>query len=243
MDPDVERPVFLQVRRRPRLADEVADRMLRAIIDQVWKPGDRIPSEFALADQFGVSRTVIREALRTLGGKGVLSSRSGKGMRVVAVTDSSLPDAMKLFLRNRARWHYLEVHEVRALFEVQVAGLAAERASEDEVQRLADLCDQMSDALDDTGSASRLDLEFHRAVAAATHNALCQVMLDAIAEALIEIRLETFGPHGRAREALRSHIEILEGIRAHDVPKTREAMARHLTDVADYWQKSHDSDA
>lgn len=233
-----EHPSLVPVERRVTLADEVADRILKAVIDHVWEPGDRLPSELALADQLHVSRTVIREALRTLAGKGVLAASSGRGTRVAAASESSLRDAMRLFLRSRARWHYLEVHEVRAMFEVQIAGLAADRASDDEVERLAGICDRMSEALTDTEAASQFDLEFHRVIALSTHNTLCRVMLDAISEALLEIRLDTFGPQGRAREALESHREILGRIRDNDAEGARVAMARHLDEVADYWQKS-----
>ncbi len=233
---------FAPLDREMRLSDRVADEILRAIVDRdhVWEPGDRLPSETALAEQFGVSRTVIREAMRTLAGKGVVDRRRGRGgTRVSAVTESALRDSMSLFLRSRARWHYPEVHEMRAMFEAEAASLAASRASDDEIRRMADVCVQMDEALDDMPRASRLDLEFHQLVVRATKNVLYGVMLDAVSDALLEIRLDTFGPHGRARAALESHQAILQRIREHDAPGARAAMAQHLDDVAQFWQAAY----
>ncbi|MGH2511736.1 MAG: FadR/GntR family transcriptional regulator [Candidatus Limnocylindrales bacterium] len=214
----------------------MSDKIQGAIIDHVWQPGERLPTEAGLAGQFRVSRTVIREAIRTLVGRGLVERRPGHAMYVAAASEAALHSAMSLYLRRRARWHYPEVHEVRAMFEVQVASMAAERATDVEIRRMEDICERMLHALNDTEDASLLDMEFHRSVAQSTQNALLPVMLDAISDALLEIRLDTFGPNGRAREALQSHVEILGRIKDHDPQGARDAMGRHLGDVARYWQ-------
>src|ERR1044072_4366305 len=96
------------------------------------KPGDALPSERELGEQFGVSRTVIREAVRALAAKGVIDVRTGSGLRVAACGAATVSESMSLFMRGRSTLDYPKVHEVRAMLEVEVAGLAAERASRED---------------------------------------------------------------------------------------------------------------
>ena len=91
--------LFEQVAREPRLSDKVAAMMLETILSRRLRPGDRLPSERELGEQFGVSRTVIREAVRELVAKGVIEVRSGSGLRVAPVDASTVREAMLLFLR------------------------------------------------------------------------------------------------------------------------------------------------
>jgi len=132
---DAEPALFPQVARERRLSDKVADMMLETILAGRFKVGDRLPSERALGEQFGVSRTVVREAVRALVAKGVIEVRSGSGLRVVAVNADAVHESMNLYLRG-GRLEFEKVHEVRALLEVHLAGLAAERASDDDIALL-----------------------------------------------------------------------------------------------------------
>src|SRR5262245_11923930 len=90
---------FDQVAREPKLADKVADLMLARILSGELGVGDRLPSERELGDQFGVSRTVVREAVRALLAKGVLDVRAGSGLRVVAVGPATVSESMNLYVR------------------------------------------------------------------------------------------------------------------------------------------------
>src|SRR5881628_1454219 len=94
-----ETALFDQVTREPRLSDKVADMMLETILSDRLKVGDRLPSERELGEQFGVSRTVVREAVRALVTKGVIDVRSGSGLRVAAVDANAVSESMSLFLR------------------------------------------------------------------------------------------------------------------------------------------------
>src|SRR5256885_15630501 len=123
-----ETALFDQVTREPRLSDKVAEMMLETILSRRLAVGDRLPSERELGEQFGVSRTVVREAVRALVAKGVIEVRSGSGLRVAAVDATAVTESMSLFLRGRTL-DFEKVHEVRALLEVHIAGLAADRAT------------------------------------------------------------------------------------------------------------------
>src|SRR5215213_8947126 len=124
-----EPALFGLVNRERRLSDKVAEMMLDTILSNRLNVGDRLPSERELGEQFGVSRTVVREAVRALVAKGVIEVRSGSGLRVAAVDADSVRESMSLFLRGGAI-DFDKVNEVRSLLEVHIAGLAAERRTE-----------------------------------------------------------------------------------------------------------------
>ena len=226
--------LFEQVVREPRLSDKVAEMMLETILSNRLDVGDRLPSERELGDQFGVSRTVVREAVRELVAKGVIEVRSGSGLRVAAVDAAAVSESMSLFLRGGAL-DFEKVHEVRTLLEVHIAGLAAERAGPEDVAALRAVDERMRAESGDVEAAARDDLEFHRVIALATHNELYLVLLDSIGGSLIDIRRENLGS-GSAPATLEQHAQVLDRIAAHDRDTAREAMAAHLDGVAAWWR-------
>ena len=222
--------MFEQVARAPSLSDKVSSQMLDLILSNKLQVGDRLPSERELGEQFGVSRTVIREAVRGLATKGVIDVRTGSGLRVAAVEGAAVSEMLGLYLRGR-QIGYANVHEVRLLLEVHVAGLAAAHAEAADVEQIATVNAQMAEALDDVDAATQLDLEFHRAIARATHNDLYLVLLDSIGDYLVDVRRSNLAA-GFGKTALAHHEAILSCIRQHDDDGAREAMATHLEAVA-----------
>ncbi len=226
--------LFEQVVREPRLSDKVAETMLETILSKRLNVGDRLPSERELGEQFGVSRTVVREAVRELVAKGVIDVRSGSGLRVAAVDASAVSESMSLFLRG-GTLDFEKVHEVRAVLEVHIAGLAAERAGPEDVAALRTVHERMQAEAGDVEAAARDDLEFHRVIARATQNELYLMLLDSIGGSLIDIRRENLGS-GSAPMTLEQHARILDRIAAHDGSGAREAMAAHLDGVGAWWR-------
>lgn len=226
---------FAPVQRNPRLSDKVAGDILESIKSGQLEPGRRLPSERELAEQFGVSRTVIREAVRSLAAKGVLVVRSGSGVHVAAVDAASVSEQMSLFLSGRGSVEYRKIHEVRTALEIQTARLAAERATDDDLAELRERCERML-GLTDSEAASVEDVEFHRAVAHATHNELFLVMLDSIGDLLLEIRRVTLAVPGRIPAGVAAHERILERIQVHDVEGAALAMREHLEDSIGAWR-------
>jgi GntR family transcriptional regulator, transcriptional repressor for pyruvate dehydrogenase complex len=228
-------PLFAEIVREPRLSDKVADMMLETILSEKLHVGDRLPSERELGEQFGVSRTVVREAVRALVAKGIIEVRSGSGLRVAAVDASAVSESMSLYLRG-GDFDFEKVHEVRALLETHIAGLAAQRATEDDVARIRALHDRMTTDAGDVDAAARDDLEFHRLIALATRNELYLVLMDSIGNALIDIRRENLGS-GSAPITLEQHARVLDRIAAHDPAGARAAMEAHLDGVARFWRE------
>jgi GntR family transcriptional regulator, transcriptional repressor for pyruvate dehydrogenase complex len=230
-----EPALFGLVNRERRLSDKVADMMLETIMSDRLKVGDRLPSERELGEQFGVSRTVIREAVRALVTKGVIEVRSGSGLRVAAVDADAVSESMSLFLRG-GTLDFEKVHEVRTVLEVHLAGLAAERATDEDVARLREIHERMQQETSDVEAAALDDLEFHRVIARATHNGLFLLLMDSIGSSLIDIRRENLGS-GSAPMTLSQHEAILELIAKHEPEGARQAMRAHLDGVASFWRE------
>ncbi|MGA2513975.1 MAG: FadR/GntR family transcriptional regulator [Candidatus Limnocylindrales bacterium] len=226
---------FERVPRAMSLADEVAARILRVILAGHLKPGDRLPSERELGAQFGVSRTVVREAIRSLAGRGIVNVVSGRGLAVARVDGDALREPMNLYLRGSPGVDYPKVHEIRRLLEVEVACLAAERATDGDLLSLEESCLVLLSAKG-IEELSQADVEFHRRLSMATHNELFLVLLDAIADPLLAVRRSTFGRPGRIERTYSSHRAILDRLVAHDGAGARVAMRDHLDDVELAWE-------
>jgi GntR family transcriptional regulator, transcriptional repressor for pyruvate dehydrogenase complex len=229
-------PVFAPIVRSPRLSDKVAAQLLASIKSGQLTAGSRLPSERELGEQFGVSRTVIREAISSLAARGVIEVRSGSGVHVAAVNAAQVSEQMSLFLRGRGLIEYAKIHEVRTTLEIRTARLAAERATDEDIRELRESCDRMEALGTDVEKASLEDVEFHRILARATQNELFLVMLDSIGDVLLEIRRATLGVPGRLQEGVAFHRRILDRVAAHDVEGADLAMREHLADADAAWE-------
>jgi len=222
-----------QVRREDRLADKVADLLKTAILSGRLQPGDRLPPERVLGDRFGVSRTVIREAIRSLTAKGLVEVRSGSGTVVARVGAEAVVETMHLYLQG-AGVEYDAIDEVRSMLEVQMAGVAALRATDEDLHDLHVVLATMAATADPEGCAMH-DAEFHRGVARATHNPIYLVLLDSIGEPVMTARLGTLNTQDRPSAAVRAHERILDRIAARDAEGARDAMRAHLADSRQVW--------
>ncbi|MGB2712379.1 MAG: FadR/GntR family transcriptional regulator [Conexibacter sp.] len=227
---------FTQVVRGATLSEKVAADITQTIMDGALAPGERMPSERELGEQFGVSRTVIREAVRSLVASGLVEAHSGRSLRVAEVGPEAVSRAMGMFLHRSDAIDYRRVHEVRAALEIDMAGYAAERATPDDVARLRELNDKLAAVpAADVERAAELDVAFHHAVAQATGNALFRVLLEAIGPVLLEIRRRAFQSPELRRYALEAHHEILEQIAAGRAEDARAAMRAHLETAEQVW--------
>ena len=226
---------FERLQRTPRLSDTIAEQLLDAILAGSFKEGDILPSERELGDQFGVSRTVIREAIRALATRGVVDVQSGRGVEVIALGTASVTEAMSLLLRGDSDIDFSKLHEVRMMLETHVAALAAERSTDAEIALLESLMDRWVAAGDDVAAASQLDVDFHRAIATSAHNELYLVLLDSIAGALLENRRATLALDHSRTKVLGEHRAIVKAISDHDSDDARTAMETHLQGVAEAW--------
>ena len=217
--------------RRDSLHEQVADRIQGLIVDESLHPGDRLPGERDLAERVGVSRTVIREAIHVLRVRGLVEVRPGSGtyIRELSPNDAAAPIGLLLKLRQVSD-RYQDLHEIRRTLEVDIAGLAAERATEEDMATLEVAIEEMAAHSEDADQFTRRDLAFHGALATATHNDLYTVLLTPITDLLLEFRLAAYSHDagGSIEGALTYHGQILDRIKARDPQGAREAMRDHL---------------
>jgi GntR family transcriptional regulator, transcriptional repressor for pyruvate dehydrogenase complex len=224
---------FRTVARESTLVERVAEQIEGRIVGGQLTAGERLPSERELAEQFGVSRTVIREAVRVLAAKSLLEVRSGSGTVVRAPTTRAIAQSMTLLLRTGERIDHAAIHEVRRTLEVEIAGLAAERRTAEDSTRLAELLAEMAALFDGEPAVVRdrfttNDVLFHAALARATHNELFVLLLDSIADVMLEVRRIGFEATGTHQDTLADHRAIFEQVRAGHAEGARDAMRAHL---------------
>ncbi|HWF52652.1 MAG TPA: FadR/GntR family transcriptional regulator [Solirubrobacteraceae bacterium] len=220
---------FEPVARSMRLADKVASAVTDSIVSGRLEPGDKLPSERELCAQFGVSRPVVREAVRSLIAKGLLVDSPRRGHVVRALGRDTVTESLTLYLRGQ-RLDYGKLMEARALVEVENAGLAAQRASPEQVQALREAADRLQPGMS-AEEAALADVEFHRTIATATANEFFELLLDSIREALITVQLPTLANEKIVRGARRMHDRIVAQIAAGDREGAREAMRLHLAEA------------
>ena len=225
-----ENPVQM-IQRTDTLSQHATGRLEQLIRDGHFKPGDVLPSERLLAEQFGVSRTVVREAVRSLVAKSLLEVRQGKGTVVRAPSEQSVVQSVTAFMQiGQPQLDYRKVHEVRRVLEVEIAGLAAERRTLDDLGLLERQVDEMVDLRGVQPAFSRNDLGFHSLLARATHNELFALLLDSVADVLFKVRELGNVVPGAPDNAIRHHRLILSAVQAGDAELARSAMRGHLMD-------------
>lgn len=224
-------PEIEPLEREQRLYERVVERLLARIQEGGWQSGDRLPPERDLAEAFGVSRTVIREAVKTLEARGVLETLTGSGVYVRPPDSATVSRSLHMYLQMLDQDGIdLRLAEIRSVLEVAIAALAADRATPDERQELQRLCQEMRKHTGAPRVLAELDFQFHLLLAEATRNELFGILLSPLIQQLHEHFLyawEHFG--GRPVESVfAQHEAIAAAVQAGDPELARRAMARHI---------------
>jgi GntR family transcriptional repressor for pyruvate dehydrogenase complex len=208
---------------------EIVVQHVRGLIERgELRPGDRLPAERDLAVQLGVSRPSVRAGLRSLAAIGVLQTRHGAG---TFITDGppTLGSEPLSFLAALHGFTRDEMFEARRALEVGVAGLAAERANDEQIATIAEEVTGMFASLDEPQAFLIHDIRFHRAVAQASGNPILASLVEMVSALFYEQRRKT-AQHGRdLKESAQLHRTIYHAIRAHDPKRARAGMAEHLS--------------
>lgn len=221
------------VRRRPRsLAHDVVDALGRRIRDGSLVPGEKLPTEAAIMEEFRVSRTVVREAISRLQAASLVETRHGVGTFVVGLGDAATfrisPDQLGTL------HDVIEVLELRIAVETESAGLAALRRTEENLQNLRGALSAFTAAVEQGRDAVGPDFQFHLEIARATQNHHFLDLMATLGGTMIpRARLEPPGPLTPEREAyLRrvnsEHENIVDAIARQDPEGARAAMRTHL---------------
>jgi DNA-binding FadR family transcriptional regulator len=215
----------------------------RDIVGGRLAPGDVLPREVALAERFGISRGVARESLRALEERGLVTVRHGSATTVNPRSEWDLfdPAVIEAALDGPAAVQLLaEYLECRRIIETEAAGLAAVRATGEQIAAIAERLAAMESALSLRGARAQeqayheADVGFHAALVAATGNAALLSLVRRLDDALLAARYPLARPAARRTRALPEHQAILDGVRARDPAAARMAMALHLDTVEEY---------
>jgi GntR family transcriptional regulator, transcriptional repressor for pyruvate dehydrogenase complex len=222
-----------KVNRGPHLPALVASSLSREIAQGRLRPGDRLPTEHALAATFGVSRNVVREAIAKLRSEGRVWSQQGRG---AFVADATNPTVLSI---DHDALHkgdaFASLFELRGILEVHAAALAARRRSKDDLVRMQDALATMTASPYGSVQWLKKDLEFHTAIARATGNAYIVQFIGFVSEKVRDSILVAGVTHGldeMARATLVEHETILVAVKAGDGAAAQAAMRVHLDNAS-----------
>ena len=215
------------------LSKRISRALLTSILRGEIPPGNALPSEDDLASQFDVSRPVVREAVKELAVLGLVESRQGRSTRVTPEDDWNQfsPDLLAARSEVGAVDDFLlELLELRRLIETGASGLAAARATDDDIATMTTLYDRMEASIGDIEQFTDADIAFHAALLAATDNHLLTRLIEMIGPVLrfgrtISLERRPDGPI----DSQRGHRRVLDAIQAGDPELAREAMREHLS--------------
>jgi GntR family transcriptional regulator, transcriptional repressor for pyruvate dehydrogenase complex len=224
--------VFEPVHDNRALSEKIIAQISDALVAGELQPGDRLPPERELAEQFGVSRTVIRDAVKTLAGRGILHVKHGAGIFVTTSEENAigrlgaLSDILPL-----QGVRLSDLFEIRKVLEVEGAEWAARRRNDYHLERLRGILEDAHRNSENLEVLSERDVQFHVTIAEASQNlVLVRVMLTLL-DLLAQSRRESLSIPGRAKLSLKDHERIVEEIEAQRHEGARETMLEHLTSV------------
>jgi len=219
-------PEYLRVIPRTKPVPElILDEIQRLITAGILRTGDRLPSESELAERFGVGRSSLREAMRALQLLGIVEVIQGKGtfLRQTFIlplaTDWARLSRMGLIS---------QVMEARQIIEVVIAQLAAERATEEDIAAMRAAIGRAEEAHGDLGISGEASVEFHLALAEATHNEILALMYKTVKDLYLETARETQVTPEIMEKRLQDHRRILECVEQQNPESASQFMAEHI---------------
>ena len=225
-----EKPVY-KVVRTSRLYEQIVQQIEESVLSGSLKPGDQLPAERDLAQRLGVSRTAVREALKTLREKGLVEAYSGRGTFITDGTSQAARQSFDLMVKIGQQEGSPHLAELRLILEPGIAGLAAVRMKEEDVAAMREAFAVMDREKNDPAAYIEADLDFHLALAEAAANPLILSLIDSIVGLLREQRIKIFNVAGGPQRGQFHHKRILEAVERRDPEMARKAMHAHLEQV------------
>ncbi len=213
-------------------AEEVVTRLRDMIHGGELLPGDRLPPERDLAKLLGVSRPTLRAGIRSLATVGILQSRQGAGTFVALADESPTLDSSPLRMLSALHGFTSdEMFEARLALEMHIAGMAAERATSEQMTLMAEEITGMYASLDDPEQYLVHDMKFHQTIAAASNNRILTALMNMVATILFDARSKTVKRAKDLKQSAEQHHNIYRAMREHDAVGARKAMHDHLIET------------
>jgi len=214
-----------------RLYEQIVQQIEDSILTGVLKAGDQLPAERELAQQFGVSRTAVREAVKALREKGLVEAYSGRGTFITNGTSQAIRQSLDRMIKIGQPNGFMQLVEVREMLEPEIAALAATRIEPQHLSSMREAIAVMDRERTDASAFIEADLDFHLALAEAALNPLILSLIDSIVGVLREQRTRIFEMPGGPERGQFHHKRILEAVEQRDPEKARAAMRAHLKQV------------
>lgn len=222
-------------RRGVNIRDSVVEQVRNLILEGRWKPGDKLPPQDKLAEEFGISRTSMREALYKLSSLGLIKIEHGKGTFISSRSTASMLETLSLLILNET--DELNLLEARTYLEAGTSSLAAERATEEEIEELRELVQEMKIYLDrdQIDSFSDCDLKFHLKIAGIAKNAVLVKLIETIREMLQRQQREVHTIPRAVKSAYIYHEKIMQAVAVRNPTEAQRLMEEHLNYVKEVY--------
>ncbi len=219
--------MVIQPAQKITLIESVTEQLLALIRDGHLNPGDALPSERELMERLQVGRSSVRESLRNLAAMRIIEVHAGRGafVRTPVSADIIPSQALSILLHREAM---MEIVEAREVLEVELAAMAAERATEEDLANIAGILEAMEPAIGNVEESLALNARFHLAIGEAAHNQVLLKMLLSVRDHLEERLREMSQDEERMRHAIAGHHHIYNCIRSGDRACAADAMRQHL---------------
>lgn len=207
------------------LPQKIAEDIIAFILEENLKPGDKLPNETVLCQHLNVGRSSLREAMRALASRNIVTIRQGSGTYIASSTGVADDPLGLSFINNKKKLIH-DLMEIRFLLEPSIAALAAMHADDTEIKKICKLCDDVEELLKAHKDHSDKDIELHTAIALSSKNIVVPRLVPVIFRS-IPLLIESTG-NTLYNETIESHREIADAIAAHDAVRAHDAMYLHL---------------
>jgi GntR family transcriptional repressor for pyruvate dehydrogenase complex len=219
-----------------RVSDQIVSQIQTQIVEGELSPCQKLPNETELAQQFGVSRASVRDALMILESKGLVERRKNGGTflcrycleKILAAID--IPHKLDSEL-------FEDLYEAREILEIKVGELACERADKLDLMKMERTLEMMQQSLARGGSGIKADILFHQCVAMATKNQIIAGLVRSLGTTMEAMRTKTLAYPGRLEKCLAEHHAIYMAIKDRDAPRCADLMRQHFSAVAEIREK------
>ncbi len=215
------------------LGDKVADKLMNLIREQGYESGEKLPNEYELSSLLGVSRNTIREALRVLAYRNIVSIRQGAGTFIsnkMGVVD----DPLGFSLMEDQQKLVEDLMQVRYIIEPQIAALATQNATAEDITILGDLCDEMEVLFSEGKDFTQKDIEFHSHLASCSKNTVMSNLIPVICNGITAF--SSMGIEEDLNQTIRSHRKLFESIRNRRAADAQQTMLYHLLYNLNYFK-------
>ncbi|MDO4321031.1 MAG: FadR/GntR family transcriptional regulator [Lachnospiraceae bacterium] len=212
---------------RVNLYEQIADRLEDWILSNSFEGKEKLPSEQALADEFSVSRNVIREALKLLKARGLVESRNGTGSYITKPEATNLSDVISRMVA-MDNINYEAIYEVRIILETAACRKAASVVTPEQLAEMEQLLEKLKNRSISVKERRETDFAFHVAIARAAGNPLLEILVQTMKNVFIEMIEKGIFTEGGIDDAIMRHANILNALKKHDPAMAEDAMYDHL---------------